>query len=524
LLVACAKTQDAGEHIAARSQPFSSGQAVPLDFEVDGRLVADTDSPGTLRTLIEAQFLFTIGQLNGDASVGRLGLLEVSKIRATQIAVPPPPAPPVVPGLPPPPPPPLPPPIYEVRYHAKLPVAWGGPTKPSSYTFTLPARVHKSDQVSFAAKYGRSCVDPDVGHADAGHMFAAYRPQRSDCNFSSEDVVRFTADVKASPELTSGKYPEYHRVWKDDALDVVAVFTREDDDPVADDGGVIAYDNFVWRMHDYLELVQPDAAKRREPMLPASPAAAGMTTLTLAADLPDGRSMKIDARLVGTQLDKESAAFDLWYDGLTPSADVIVFNGHAGLGSNVRSLMEKGSFRTGQYVVWFANGCDTLAYVDDRLSSRRDGLNPDDPNGTKYMDMVTNVLAGYFSDLEDTAVTFIRAFVEVRYPEIGAKTYEQIFGGIDPSQVAVVTGEEDNVLEPLPPGKFPPGPPPGQPAAAQGAEVTAADEAPVEVTESRTSSGGDEGCSVGRSGGAGSWLTLLVGAALALTRRRRRVA
>ena len=54
----------------------------------------------------------------------------------------------------------------------------------------------------------------------------------------------------------------------------------------------------------------------------------------------------------------------------------------------------------GQYLIWFANGCDTFAYVDRTLIDRRALVNPDDPGGTKYMDTVTNVMAGYFGALE----------------------------------------------------------------------------------------------------------------------------
>jgi hypothetical protein len=239
------------------------------------------------------------------------------------------------------------------------------------------------------------------------------------------------------------------------------VFTREFDAPEANDGGALAYDAFATQMQTYLGLVQPAASRRREPdKLSRFPSAQGLTTLRFAADLPDGRSMTVDMRLVGTSLDAEGPSFDEWYDGVTPLADIVLFNGHAGLGSNVRALMRKGSFRPGHYLVWFANGCDTLAYVDRTLADRRALLNPDDPGGTKYMDMVTNVMAGYFDDLAETAATFLRAFVEVRYPEIGPKTYEQIFEEIDPTQGVVVTGEEDNELRPLPPGHYPPGPPP----------------------------------------------------------------
>ena len=277
-------------------------------------------------------------------------------------------------------------------------------------------------------------------------------------------------------------------------------------------------------MHEYLEMVQPDGAKRYEPPeLPSSPSTEGASSLRLAADLPDGRSMTLDMRLVNVKLGSEGPAFDAWYDDVTPSADLVMYNGHAGLGWNVRTLMAKGSFRPAQYLVWFANGCDTLAYVDRTLAERRALLNPDDPAGTKYLDTVTNVMGGYFGDLEATAVTFLRAFVEVRYPEIGPKTYEQILAEIDPTQVAVVTGEEDNVHEPLPPGAAPPGPPPGplgerdEEAAEVEAETTSG--APRPQGRARKAAGG---CALGASSGASFGPTELALLAAVLMVRRRR--
>jgi hypothetical protein len=360
-------------------------------------------------------------------------------------------------------------------------------------------------------------------------MFAMFHPHQAGCELAAADVMTFTATVTPSTDGTHGKYPEYHRVWQDGALQAVILFSHEYDTPTTYvDEGAPAYDAFVWRMHQYLAQVQPDATKVTEPAgLTSSPSAAGLTTVRLAAELPDGRTMALDVRLVGTQLVNEKPEFDDWYNALTPAADVILYNGHAGLGSNVRTLMEKGAFRSGQYLVWFANGCDTLAYVDPTLTQRRAELNPDDPAGTKYTDTVTNVMAGYFTSLEKTAVTFLRAFVEVRYPEIGPKTYEQIFQSIDPTQVAVVTGEEDNELQPLPPSLHPPGAPPADDGQGDTQSLTndASDGgAAVPPTVSTTPSSGDHhGCDVSAVGGSNAEFKSigLIFAALVVRRRRR---
>ena len=557
-LASCASAQEAGERVDIAHAPFTSVHSTLLDFEFDGTLVSDTDDRATLRTYIEAQMLFTMGPLNGDSSVGQLGQLQVPWVNATLIPVPPPPpppppppddagatdagadaaAPPVEPA-PAPAPAPTPPPQYAVTYHAKLPVAWGGTEQPKSYSFTLPARLGWADQLAFATKYGSTCVDPSAGTIDPGSMFIFYRPKQPGCALAANDVATFTATVTDSGQNTQGKSPEYHRLWSDNALEVVAIFSHQFTTPTLGDEGVNAYYDFVWRVHEYLGDLQPNAALRSEPA-DLSPSG-GSPKVRLSAQLRDGRTLAINVMLVGHQLADDGAGFDEWYDGLTPTADVVLYNGHAGLGSNIRTLMSKGAFVPDHYLIWFANGCDTFAYVDRTLVDRRAQLNPSDPGGTKYMDAISNVMAGYFGSLGSTSLTLLRALVDARNPLKPPKTYEQIFQGIAPSQVVVVTGEEDNMLEPLPPAPNPE----GQIAEATGAPGTTgapattgtadlpqggADDAPTEDSASPTApeKRAGTGCSVGlvngprgASSGLGA-LALAAATMLALRRQRRR--
>lgn len=527
-LVSCAPAQEAGERLALERSAFTSAHATLLDFELDGTLVAETPDPDTLRAQIDAQLLFTVGALNADGSVGQLGQLEVSNVDATLIPEPPPP-PPVDPAPAPVPPAP---PRYAVRYHARFPVAWGGGAAPTTYSFALPAKLAAADQLAFAAKYGATCVDPTAGPVDPGSMFLFFRPAQPGCTLAADDVARFDATVSPSAENTHGKYPEYHRVWADDALEIVAMFSHEYTTPTPGDEGVSAYNDFVWRTLLYLRELQPDVALQS---VPAAPYATGdgPASVRLAAELPDGRTIAVDVRLVGHALADDGAAFDAWYDPLTPNADLILYNGHAGLGANVRTLMTKGTFVPNHYVIWFANGCDTFAYVDRTLVDRRALLNADDPGGTKYMDTLANVMAGHFKSLEPTSLTLVHALVEARDTTRPPKTYEEIFQGIDPSQIVVVTGEEDNVLEPLPPPPRPAGvghspgtsagpsaattSPPGADGAAPGNAAAAA----VAVAAR-----GSDGCSVAYGVGArertSSTFVALGIAAGMLARRRRR--
>ena len=538
--VSCAsarETGEAGERLDADRAPFTSAHATLLDFELDGTLVADSQDPDTLRTQIEAQFLFTVGPLNAERSVAQLGQLQVWGVNATLIPVPPPPPPPPAPAPAPDPAPapaPAPAPRYAVTYHARLPVAWGGSTRPATYSFTLPAKLGAADQLAFATKYGTTCVDPSVGTVDAGSMFLFYRPAQPGCVLATEDVATFEATVSSSAENTQGKYPEYHRVWGDNALEVVAMFSHEYATPTTGDEGVAAFDDFVWRVHEYLGDLQPNAALRSEPA-GLSPSGAGSTKVRLAAQLRDGRTIAINVMLVGHALTDDGAAFDQWYDALTPRADLVLYNGHAGLGANVRTLMSKGAFVPGQYLIWFANGCDTFAYVDRTIVDRRALLNPDDPGGTKYMDTLSNVMAGYFRSLGPTSLTLLHALVDARDTSRAPKTYEQIFQSIDSSQIVVVTGEEDNLLQPLPPAPNPT----GAEAEQAGQASQAAEAAPADLATDGDPQGGptsaaggqkktsEDGCSIGRGArdaGSGCGAFGLVLALLTLRRRRSAIA
>ena len=63
---------------ASKSKSDASSIASFVDFEFDGELV--TSSCWNAESAIETQMLYSVGQLNGDNSVGRLDKLDIQKI------------------------------------------------------------------------------------------------------------------------------------------------------------------------------------------------------------------------------------------------------------------------------------------------------------------------------------------------------------------------------------------------------------------------------------------------------------
>ncbi len=402
------------DNVASYEAPFSSAIATLLDFEFDGQLTVPTSA--NYLPAIRSQMFYTVGHLNQDGGVARLNRLVATSITATSIGG----------GL------------VRVSYHAKLPVVWPSKTSwPSSYTLTLPLRVDSTGQQNFLASYGATCSEPGET-ATLDNFWYHYRPQAYGCSLNRADVMLATATTRVSNENVATAYPEYHRIWQDGALNLVTIWSKYESgatDP--NDAGIDAFNRFV---HAIIERY-PDAITT-----PASlPPQVGASTpdITFKFWLPDGRPVTLVALLIN-ELRSEGAAFDKRYNSLSTAADAVLYNGHAGLGSNIAALAKKGQFLPNKYQIFFMNGCDTFAYSDDSMQKARAALNPgSDPQGTRFLDLVYNAMPAYFVSMPDASLALIDALVQYESTS-AAKTFPQIFADVDAAQVVLSIGEEDN--------------------------------------------------------------------------------
>lgn len=394
---------------------YTSASARLLDLDFDGEVVT---SRGTApEQAIKDQMLFTIGQLNGKTGVGRLDKLTLSNIQSTPQGD-----------------------LTKVTYHAKLPVSLAKTSTMSrSYTFVLPRRSDWEGQDAFYNKYNATaCTDPFAHDNETGIYWYYYRPEQAGCNLDAADVIRPKAKVKKSPENSVNKYPEYDKIWKDDVLDVIAIFGKvEDGATTSADRGIWSHGHFVSTMRAEL----PNAV-----VTPATtPQTPGIESpdVTIESTLPNGKKVRLTSFLVDN-VRQGGAAFERRYNELSAKADVIVYNGHAGLGQNVRALARMGHFEPGKYQIVYMNGCDTFAYVDGTLAQTRAALNPDDPTGTKYMEILTNSMPPNWDSLPNNTMSMIRDLMKVDAPV----KYTDLLSHFDQSGFVAVTGEEDNAFKP----------------------------------------------------------------------------
>ncbi|MDQ3230895.1 MAG: hypothetical protein M3Q07_03670 [Pseudobdellovibrionaceae bacterium] len=161
-------------------------------------------------------------------------------------------------------------------------------------------------------------------------------------------------------------------------------------------------------------------------------------TMVVSGDNTTGKAPEYDMVWLDQCL-VVTAVFGKYESGATEDTDfgIAAYNGHSGLGRNIRALARMGSFQAGQYKIFFINGCDTFAYADDALWDAHAAVNPDSAP-TKYLDVITNAMPSYFHSNAENNVVVIRSLLERQ------KTYREILADFDRRQRALVMGEEDN--------------------------------------------------------------------------------
>jgi hypothetical protein len=406
--LACSSAEPADEADGSEDA-ITSNDAQIVDFTFTSEVVAPkTDET---RKAIVSQLFYTVGALTSEHNAnGQIGRVVTSAVTET------------VEGD-----------VKRIKYTARLPVAWPkGRAVPRTYAVVLPNDTTKLD--AFNEKYDGKCGTNEYGRDVFWHDF---NPIATGCTVDAADVTKATARVTKNRSVTTGKYPEYAKVWEDGALNVVAIFGYAESGG-ASDVGEQEYNEFVRRSKDLF----PGATQTETPATDSI-----HKDITVKGKVKVGgvdREVSITSILIGT-LYTSGADFDARYDPLSAMADLVVYNGHSELSKNTNALARKGKVAPKQYQMFFFDSCDTYAYLDTKLTDRRREVNgADDPKGTKYLDVATNVLPSYFSNYAASSLSFVKALAQRDTP----KTYNEIMTELPSDQVVVVSGEEDNAFRP----------------------------------------------------------------------------
>jgi hypothetical protein len=402
---ACSSPPPSSEETTARHDAITSVEAKIVDFGFDAEILAAPDAGA--RDAIVRQLLYSFGILrtSGNAS-GQIGNVRLSDVRETTSGD-----------------------KKHIAYRAWMPVAWPKDgSDPSTYELTLPRDVTALE--AFDRKYDGRCGHSEHGSENYWHDF---NPRADGCGAEDADVVRTTAAITrhAEPEK---KFPEYERIWEDGRLDVTAIFTIIDKPERQNDWAYTEAGSFVAQVAEQLRDANVERHDRSGSILVDTT----VRGRTFIGGSP--RDVQVDA-LVIDDLTKAGSDFDQRYDALSENADLVLFNGHARLGANTKVLGQKGRVVPSKYQLFLLNACDTFALADVSMTDRRHGANGDsDPNGTRFLDVISNARPGRSDNLTNVSMEVYKAALRADDPQ----SYDRIIDGMPSENVVVVFGEEDN--------------------------------------------------------------------------------
>lgn len=407
-LFAC--SAPSGRGAAAVGEAITSDAARILDFQFEAEVLTSSDAEA--KKAIISQLMYAQGLLttagNGN---GQIGNVQLSNLREAIEAD-----------------------RKRVKYQASLPVAWPKDVSaPPSYDLTLPVDTTSFD--TFNAKYDGRCGKSSFSRESFWHD---WNPKASGCSVDEGDVTKSSAVIAPYERETTRKYPEYDLIWADDRLDVAAIFGIISSNAPGD-WGYIEAKRFIDNAGQKLDGVRMN---RNE----TTPSILQDTTLSGRLTLGDrAREVRVDVLVVPKELASAGGDFEARYDGLSEKADLILYNGHAGLGKNLNTLARKGRVPANKYQLVLLNGCQSFAYIDTTLTDRRREANGGgDPIGTRFLDVVGNALPAYANNLATVSNDLYDAVLRADAP----KHYNELLRQMPADQVAVVFGEEDNRFSP----------------------------------------------------------------------------
>lgn len=323
--------------------------------------------------------------------------------------------------------------LKRITYEATLPVIWPkNLAAPTTYPVALPKDT--TQLAAFNRKYDGSCGRNEYGQDTFWHDF---HPKAAGCTLDAADVMQATATVAPHPKETRGRYPEYDKVWADDTLDFVAVFGIISSNTPEDEGARTREMLLAEAQRSLRDAVRTDAPETRGILKDST--VSGKITI-------GGRERKVNVTgILVQEVSSAGSAFDARYETVTASADVVVYEGHSGLGKNINALGSNMGATAGKYQLVYLYGCQTLGYLGPAMHDKRVALNgaERDPDGTKFLDVIATALPAY-GDNGRSTLGLYRAMLDTGSP----KTFNDLLGTISSSHLAVVFGEHDNDYQP----------------------------------------------------------------------------
>ncbi len=395
---------------------FDSATSIALDATVTDGIMLTTSPNYNLDEQIKDQLFFTIGFINNWGGVADLAQRVVT-IKSIDL----------IPGSTT---------LSKVTYDAKFHVSWLRQYRvPSSIVAPVPARGDYQGLQSFYEKYQGNCVE-DRHELSPANFWYYIRPLMRSCPLAQrsgneELTYLLSLNMAVSSTNTSGKFPEYAKIWEDHKLVATIIFGKNVSGGSDNDYGVSEYNDMYQQLLSNFGNPTETNVNLRNGQYPGTQ----NPDVRLVFQTNQG-TVDVNILLVDS-ISSTSTEWRKHFSDRTLNSDFVSYNGHAGLGANVRTIGRLGKFKPNQFQLYYLNGCDTYAYLGYELSEGRRLVNPES-QPSRYLDLITNSMPSPFGSMASSTMSILTSLYEQKY------TYRQILSMVNSGQNPNVSGEEDN--------------------------------------------------------------------------------
>lgn len=392
--------------------PYNTGLEAVIE---NGVIETKQTDANKIEREIRNQLAFLVGAMNGYGGTIDLDMLEISDVTMNEET-------------------------GKATYSAKVFIAWPKNYQvPQAVGFAIPRRGDGAGIKDYFARYSQRCSEnPGSSELTEGAFFYYYRPQNQGCNANQNgavNVVYSTLKVAVSGLNTKGKSPEYGKIWEDKELTATIISgTNEPGVTSNSDIGVAQYNTLyqsLWATYG--------TPKSMSTVLPSNYVPGFQyPDLEMNWVFADGRKLNINILLIDKyQLLSPGEEFLARLQSRIEKSDLVSYNGHSGLGVNIRALVRLGKYVAGKYQVFYFNGCDTFSYINEKLALDHQKVNPEFGKH-KFVDFISNAMPSPFNGFASSNFALLNGMLGMK------QTYLQILNQFSPMQRAVVMGEEDN--------------------------------------------------------------------------------
>ncbi len=295
----------------------------------------------------------------------------------------------------------------------------------------------------------------DEHYNSEGDFWYFWDPEQSGCPLAgdTENILHTKGKLKRLPN-TRASYPEYDRLYGDNGNDEVlniAVFFGYFED-VTNFQKVnphdSAFDAFNFLESNLLEKRGFTVKESKDDfqVLNGKKTTKGINTFRAYEKQEFFKKQPVTVRVqvlvADTAIDSKDGTFHRYLKAALRSADILIYDGHSGLGGNLDLKELKGErFDKNKYQILFFNGCSSYPYFNGMFFNAK--------GGSQNLDILTSGLPTFSNTAGPNVVAFLNHFIEVN-----TKTYQKILTELEDSNaeegtyLTGVNGDEDNKWKP----------------------------------------------------------------------------